>query len=245
MKDRSNSESLFWMSRILERLMSSGQIHADDPHDLYVCLVHHARLFDEQYDSEGDDGYLEAIKEYTHRILRETYPSKPDTVSQARQMGFTLPNGARIVGTLDGDPKAFPDGENQVAINIGLRYPSGTTDWLACVCFEYRNEWLERDRLLVTTHEPGDEESINEQEHPYMDYSIWISHDDDDDGGTSFDINIWNEDGNTRDESWEKGHVSTEAEAIEIMERIIAAHPEIFWERRPLQDKRSTQSIQE
>jgi hypothetical protein len=71
-------------------------------------------------------------------------------------------------------------------------------------------------------------------------YSIWLSIDNDgDDTSDTYDINVWNEDDNERVETLEQGHINNLAAAESKVSEIIENNPNVIFEKRPLQDKRS------
>jgi len=168
-------------------------------------------------------------------------------MKETQEFSFMLPNGAKILATLDGNADSSLPKDTELdwsGIGIYIVYPDGQQEPLCAVDFEKKGKWFPRTVLSTTVYSADKEDYVFKQEHPYQRMSIWLTYDDDTDGGghggSSYDINIWDEDTNERYEPWEVGHIPEEFAALQKLEEIIAEHPEIYWERKPVQDKRST-----
>ena len=163
-------------------------------------------------------------------------------MNETQEISFMLPNGAKILATLDGNADSSLPKDTELdwsGIGIYMIFPDGQQDVLCAVDFEKKGKWFPRTVLSTTVYNADKEDYVFKQEHPYQRMSIWLTYDDDDDGGSSYDINIWDEDANDRHEPWETGYIPEEFAALQILEEIIAEHPEIYWERKPIQDKRN------
>ena len=57
--------------------------------------------------------------------------------------------------------------------------------------------------------------------------SIWISEEIDEDNSRTYDVNVWNERENEREESLEEGYFPTYEKAKEALIRIIESNPDI------------------
>lgn len=147
---------------------------------------------------------------------------------------FTLPNGVRIYAELNGSAGGN-DECDWSSIDICAEFPDKHIEVLCCADFEIKSEENPRERLRVMAFTPEKEHPAYVQEYPFRSYSVWIQHESED--GT-YDINVWDEDHDERDQCMEISRIPSVREAEEKIQAIIAAHPDIRWERRDMTEGR-------
>lgn len=149
---------------------------------------------------------------------------------QARSISFELSNRVRITAELFGDADTTQtDKCGWSSIDVFAEFPSGHRENLCCVDFEMKDENPRGfDQLRVMTFTP-DGEDPNTISTPLPHRSIWISLDED-----TYDVNVWDEDANMRDDFYEVGHIPSLAEAERVMNQLIQDHS-FIWTRRSMQ----------
>ena len=152
-----------------------------------------------------------------------------NNMDRTREISYSLPNGLRVVADMHGDATGV--GNGWACMDISIHFPNGHVEALCSVDYEAQMpEFRDFNRLRVLTFKPGgdDPDTITM---PLPHRSIWISLDE----GT-YDVNVWDEDANDRDDFFEVGHIASQEEAERIMRGIISDHS-FIWTVRELQIK--------
>lgn len=155
-----------------------------------------------------------------------------DQQCQAKSISFELPNGVRIKAELCGDADTpQTDETGYSSIDVYAEFPSGHREYLCCADFEPKDTNPRGyDWLRVMTYKPGDDHPDTVST-PLPHRSIWLSLDE----GT-YDVNVWDEDLDERDEFFEVGHIPTLEEAERMMNQIMQCHS-FIWTKRDSQMK--------
>jgi len=146
------------------------------------------------------------------------------------KISFMMPNGVRIVAELSG--YAMGSDDPWASIDLYAEFSNGRIQTLCVADFETKEGNLQGwDRFRVMLYKQNeDDPSVVFTPMPHR--SIWLSLDE-----GSYDINVWDEDSDTRDEPMEIGHIATLMEAEWKMEDLIVNNPQIIWTKRDLQIK--------
>ena len=241
MLDREMAENVFYLTRISEHLIAAGEIQVDDDDDaeLFYCILDWAKEFSKQFNPDSGKNYLWEIESYADRVLRGTFPPTAETGNLARKISFTLPNGATIVGALEGDEN--PDTKAKRAwssMAISVNHPNGLVDYVARVSFYRKDSGLyEEDTLSIQA-----DEGLYERKYPLNLYSIWASCTDGDKNSISYAVNVLDEYSNKHVAAMEVNNLSSEEEAVRIMLRIMDENPNIRWDWKPTEQKPYSES---
>lgn len=184
--------------------------------------------FDEWANSESLETEV-----FAHQKQKTSFQPDKEPQCHPTSIGYELPNGAKIRCTLEGDPEQFTfTKQGWTSLDIAIEYANGEAMVLCCVDYEHPSVSRFGDRLRVLAYHEDQDDYVYEHIHPYRRYSIWITYDE----GT-YDVNVWDDDANERDDAMEICRLETLSEAESKMEALIRAHPSIAWTRRDLQKK--------